>query len=116
MILFFFLMIRRPPRSTLFPYTTLFRSFFQSIRAVSGKPIIVDCSKISVRTFALGMTPGIDLYVVHLVRDGRGVITSNRKSFDKDLQAGIIGGHNVRPMWKTAVRQRVVHLVSLVRW
>src|ERR1041385_9360184 len=25
---FFFLMIRRPPRSTLFPYTTLFRSAF----------------------------------------------------------------------------------------
>src|SRR2546422_2113188 len=24
--MFFFLMIRRPPRSTLFPYTTLFRS------------------------------------------------------------------------------------------
>src|SRR3712207_7611890 len=26
MLLFFFLRIRRPPRSTLFPYTTLFRS------------------------------------------------------------------------------------------
>src|SRR5690349_23700620 len=26
MFLFFFLMLRRPPRSTLFPYTTLFRS------------------------------------------------------------------------------------------
>src|SRR3712207_8275928 len=26
MLVFFFLMIRRPPRSTLFPYTTLFRS------------------------------------------------------------------------------------------
>src|SRR3712207_7261421 len=26
MIFFFFLMIRRPPKSTLFPYTTLFRS------------------------------------------------------------------------------------------
>src|SRR2546421_2842754 len=25
-LIFFFLMIRRPPRSTLFPYTTLFRS------------------------------------------------------------------------------------------
>src|SRR3712207_7969984 len=25
-VMFFFLMIRRPPRSTLFPYTTLFRS------------------------------------------------------------------------------------------
>src|SRR5258708_25597580 len=28
---FFFLMIRRPPRSTLFPYTTLFRSFNRPI-------------------------------------------------------------------------------------
>src|SRR5205807_9338214 len=35
---FFFLMIRRPPRSTLFPYTTLFRSkrqnLFQELDAV----------------------------------------------------------------------------------
>src|SRR2546427_3780597 len=28
---FFFLMIRRPPRSTLFPYTTLFRSSSSSV-------------------------------------------------------------------------------------
>src|SRR3989441_9359970 len=33
---FFFLMIRRPPRSTLFPYTTLFRS-------PAGKPVLVVC-------------------------------------------------------------------------
>src|SRR2546422_11465006 len=31
-LFFFFLMIRRPPRSTLFPYTTLFRSV-----AVAGR-------------------------------------------------------------------------------
>src|SRR5256884_9191231 len=29
LFLFFFLMIRRPPRSTLFPYTTLFRSLLR---------------------------------------------------------------------------------------
>src|SRR3712207_9324978 len=29
---FFFLMIRRPPRSTLFPYTTLFRSLTPSFK------------------------------------------------------------------------------------
>src|SRR3712207_8781100 len=36
----FFLMIRRPPRSTLFPYTTLFRS---ATRAIGGRyvPIAV---------------------------------------------------------------------------
>src|SRR6266704_4600243 len=31
---FFFLMIRRPPRSTLFPYTTLFRSCGQPARGL----------------------------------------------------------------------------------
>src|SRR5260370_26930414 len=35
MHLFFFLMIRRPPRSTLFPYTTLFRS---RSRSSAGHP------------------------------------------------------------------------------
>src|SRR2546430_8968815 len=34
--LFFFLMIRRPPRSTLFPYTTLFRSHFL-LNGASGR-------------------------------------------------------------------------------
>src|SRR3712207_7522929 len=32
----FFLMIRRPPRSTLFPYTTLFRSDGRRARGVRG--------------------------------------------------------------------------------
>src|SRR2546427_5909044 len=32
---FFFLMIRRPPRSTLFPYTTLFRSLLPRHRRVA---------------------------------------------------------------------------------
>src|SRR5258706_9720953 len=30
-VFFFFLMIRRPPRSTLFPYTTLFRSYLLAV-------------------------------------------------------------------------------------
>src|SRR2546426_4133518 len=36
--LFFFLMIRRPPRSTLFPYTTLFRSAHSPRRHAGGHP------------------------------------------------------------------------------
>src|SRR5574340_1457846 len=35
-ICFFFLMIRRPPRSTLFPYTTLFRSLEQAAARYAG--------------------------------------------------------------------------------
>src|SRR3712207_7763372 len=36
MCFFFFLMIRRPPRSTLFPYTTLFRSLPGGAGAAGG--------------------------------------------------------------------------------
>src|SRR5438874_9180090 len=34
----FFLMIRRPPRSTLFPYTTLFRSLFRATLQPAASP------------------------------------------------------------------------------
>src|SRR2546430_11736663 len=51
---FFFLMIRRPPRSTLFPYTTLFRSFASS----SGTPdASVEPSLVS--TLFASTTPGV---------------------------------------------------------
>src|SRR5258707_6212061 len=36
-LFFFFLMIRRPPRSTLFPYTTLFRSWFAELNLMAAK-------------------------------------------------------------------------------
>src|SRR2546425_2227966 len=41
LIPFFFLMIRRPPRSTLFPYTTLFRSLFVVVVALAGLGLAV---------------------------------------------------------------------------
>src|SRR5438128_3480108 len=38
---FFFLMLRRPPRSTLFPYTTLFRSDFSQTKRWGGyRPVV----------------------------------------------------------------------------
>src|SRR2546430_16693168 len=40
-LFFFFLMIRRPPRSTLFPYTTLFRSNVQGPTACSRRLVLV---------------------------------------------------------------------------
>src|SRR5258708_15119409 len=54
---FFFLMIRRPPRSTLFPYTTLFRSY--DVYPLDGRHdggyyTVKDCVTIDV----LPRTPG----------------------------------------------------------
>src|SRR3712207_8990609 len=46
-MLFFFLMIRRPPRSTLFPYTTLFRSSFGQV--LWKVPTALDRSSVPLR-------------------------------------------------------------------
>src|SRR5437762_6777269 len=37
LVLFFFVLLRRPPRPTLFPYTTLFRSFSPSLRKSASR-------------------------------------------------------------------------------
>src|SRR5439155_26357798 len=41
---FFFLMIRPPPRSTLFPYTTLLRSFLTHVFFCVSKNVSVSCA------------------------------------------------------------------------
>src|SRR2546427_229267 len=51
---FFFLMIRRPPRSTLFPYTTLFRSFEQD-----GVTVELDARPDPARSENQGVIPSI---------------------------------------------------------
>src|SRR5437764_9470035 len=38
----FFLLIRRPPKSTLFPYTTLFRSHYAELRNRSGENALIN--------------------------------------------------------------------------
>src|SRR3712207_9213413 len=43
----FFLMIRRPPRSTLFPYTTLFRSAVQEEERLAG--VVLDRVQLQLR-------------------------------------------------------------------
>src|SRR3989442_4939328 len=51
---FFFLMIRRPPRSTLFPYTTLFRSVISWQAAVNQLPPALPIYKTRPRIFSAG--------------------------------------------------------------
>src|SRR2546422_1344384 len=53
-------MIRRPPRSTLFPYTTLFRSLagVQRVDVVGGRPIAMRIWIDPDRLAALNLAPG----------------------------------------------------------
>src|SRR3712207_8870807 len=50
-------MIRRPPRSTLFPYTTLFRSDWALRRGHGRKPLLLGCTfAYSVLAFLFGLS------------------------------------------------------------
>src|SRR3712207_8255543 len=53
---FFFLMIRRPPRSTLFPYTTLFRSRVM-LEACLSSPLVSPDPEPTVRLRDIGQSP-----------------------------------------------------------
>src|SRR3712207_7508853 len=62
--MFFFLMIRRPPRSTLFPYTTLFQS---PIRLVSPLPQSLLPHLRQSPPVLLPMIPSLSLHRLRLV-------------------------------------------------
>src|SRR5436309_8947869 len=57
---FFFLMIRRPPRSTLFPYTTLFRSSRYQVRLSVMGAVVEQCG---------GLVPEVDVPLEAVVGD-----------------------------------------------
>src|SRR2546430_11409259 len=63
---FFFLMIRRPPRSTLFPYTTLFRSH-RSILADPSHPEMRDRinAMVKMREAFRPFAPAVSIEQVH---------------------------------------------------
>src|SRR3989442_9373620 len=66
-------MIRRPPRSTLFPYTTLFRSLLDKALTEAGKPGQARAYRIMTNTLALGASVavlGFDFEpVAHAIRE-----------------------------------------------
>ncbi len=70
-------------------YVRLTVGLIASIRDVSGSKLVVDSSKSATRAAALSMVEGVDLRLVHMVRDCRGVLWSAKKRFRKDDRAGI---------------------------
>lgn len=54
--------------------------YLSSIIKKSEKPVIVDISKNPLKAFALSKHPDIDLRLIHLVRDGRGIAFSLKNS------------------------------------
>jgi hypothetical protein len=72
----FFSRGRRMLTSRLGEYLPRLQRLYQAVQETTGSRMIVDSSKFPTYGRVLEMTPGIDLYVVHLVRDPRAVAYS----------------------------------------
>jgi len=61
-------------------YTEILRKLFFAIAKFSGEEIIVDSSKIPSRALILSRVPGIEVHILHVVRDVRAVVHAWQKN------------------------------------
>lgn len=103
---------QRRPSAAFLEYARMTASLYRSISQVSGKPVILDSSKKPVRTYALIATGQLDVRVLHLVRDGRGVVWSRLKPLPRDVEAGVPSARPPTPPWRTTMHWTQANIES----
>jgi sulfotransferase family protein len=95
----------RAYRRELGEYLDVHHRLYRAVAAVSGAEVVVDASKSTAQLFALRRIRGLDLRVVNLVRDSRGVANSWNKSGIVKPQAqdgalmGTYAPHRLAMLW-----------------
>lgn len=108
---------RIAPTADVQSYLRQTESLYQAIAEVSGKSIIVDSSKHPIRGALLAQMRGIDLRLVHLVRDARAVVWSRKKSLEADKKSGVQNAIKPRPAWYSVAFWAFINVLSmLVCW
>lgn len=105
---------RRGPSAAFQRYATLTAALYRAIQETSGRPIVLDSSKSPLRAYALLHAPDVDLRLLHLVRDGRGVVWSRMKPKDrsKNPEAGVPRDFAAAPAWRTTLEWTAANLQS----
>jgi hypothetical protein len=80
--------LRPAAQADLDRYTQALSKLYRAIGEVAGARVVIDASKHGSTAFLLRRVPGIDLRVVHLVRDSRGVAYSWTKEVRKPEVTG----------------------------
>jgi len=88
------------------------REMFSAIRSVTGQPVILDSSKAPGRALALAHDPSVDLRVIHLVRDARGVAQSMSRPIPFNVSKGVQKKIVPRLAVRTAIRWRMYNTVA----
>ncbi|MCW2797911.1 sulfotransferase [Nocardioides sp.] len=92
-------------RRELDEYLDVHHRLYRAIAAVSGADVVIDASKSTAQLFALRRIDGLDLRVLNLVRDSRGVANSWNKAGIRKPQSldgatmGTYTPHRVAVLW-----------------
>jgi hypothetical protein len=95
-------------------------ALYQAIAEASGKSTVVDSSKHPLRGALLAHLRGVDLRLIHLVRDARAVTWSRKKSLQANKPSGVQAAIKARPAWYSVAYWAFINLLSvmvcLLRW
>ena len=75
--------LRRRLQPALDEYVRYYQHLYAAVGQVSGAPVVIDSSKHASLAFCLRNSPGLDLRVIHMVRDPRAVAYSWSKTVDR---------------------------------
>lgn len=100
---------RRRARPVVAPLIEYLRQLYNAVAEVSGARVIVDSSKFPMYGWVLSQVPGVELHLVHLVRDPRAVVWSEvRRMRDWDnhevLYRGKTGPAKLSLSWELTQR------------
>jgi len=109
-------------------YAEYTRGLFEAISELSGAGVIVDSSKSPARALALSRVPGLDLRMLHLVRDVRGVAYSLRIPYRERPKEGpfanvrrrsnlrFVGTWALVNYFCERVRRKLAHPILFIRY
>jgi hypothetical protein len=104
-----------PYRARLDRYLMMLEQLFRAVRRVAGGPVVVDATKHASHAFLLRRVRGLDLRVVHLIRDSRGVAFSWTKQLRRlevvDREANMITYHPLRMSARWVTHNLLFHLL-----
>lgn len=100
---------RRRTRPVIAPLIEHLRKLYGAIGDVSGAKVIVDSSKFPMYAWVLSQVPGVELHLVHLVRDPRAVVWSEvrrKKNWDdrEAMHRGKTGPAKLALSWELTQR------------
>jgi hypothetical protein len=100
-------------RKVFAPWAEATTSLLGAILAESGADVLVDSSKSPERALALSRLAGVDLFLLHLVRDGRGMAWSLKKKAARSVAEGLAPKNHYRSVRRTAVAWSLVNQMVL---